>query len=119
LAVKAKEGDAMLEQAYDTGGASGYGEVDRILHEIVEEPGPRFSCYGIREGEHCLRCEIHYNGCKKAPILLTENQLQECRLSAEGRLHVKEFLRSEIDGLISEESWYDAPASEDFVEPEI
>ena len=107
--MKLKGVDVMMEQAFNSGGAFGYGEVDQILHEIVSEPGPRFSCYGIREGRHCFQCEIHYNGSKKEPILITENQLRECRLSSEGRQHIKDFLRQEIDGLINEESWFDPP----------
>ena len=104
----------MVEQAFDGSETQGYGEVNKILHEIVDEPGPRFSCYCLGEEEHRLRCEIHYNGRKKAPILLSENQVWECCHSDKGRQHIKELLRREIDGLIVEESWYDQPLSQDW-----
>ena len=83
-------------------------EVQRILHEICEEPGPAFSFYNVMENctSHCIDCEIHYEGMFKAPIHINSKQLYRCMQSGQGRLWMKEFLRNEIWGLITEEDWF-------------
>ena len=83
-------------------------EIQRILHEITEEPGPCFSFYSVLENctRHCIDCEIHYEGKTKNPIHITMEQLKNCVQSEQGRLWLKEQLRKEILNLISEEDWY-------------
>ena len=96
-----------------------FSEVKRILHEILEEPGPSFSCYCLKADctAGCVDCEIHCNGMRKPAIQISRQQLECCINSTTGRDRLKEYLKSEIDNLAGEEEDWGFPVAEDLPPP--
>jgi len=92
-----------------------YSEVKKILHELIDEPGPSFSCYCLRADctGGCLDCEIHCIGKRKPVIQITKHQLELCVSSETGRNQLKQYLKGEIDNLAGEEEEWGIPLDKD------